>query len=665
LANFAVRLLISSAPSSAFSATSAGESLISQSAILPSLKQEYSLPTTPESRSIETRFISAFITALVLLFLVLTVSLLSLHFVSYDQAKHFFDLHIAAHVFRTDKSYLTQQDHNRLFARLPAAACVFGFCGLTLLLFRRKLTNFLIDIPTECAALHFSFDAQPHERRETRLEMATVFTIFAIGVFLRAWHVNRAVRYDEAWSYLEFASKPLVLGLSNYRAPNNHLLNTLLVHFSTALFGNSPVAIRLPALFAGCLVIPATWFVTRALYGSLPAIFAAGCVSALPTFIEFSVNARGYALQWLSILGMIWLGYRLLEKPSSKIGWLGFVLTAVLGIYSIPTTLIPLAGIFAWILLSTSVDGTTVEFKMISKDIALAGLAIALISSLLYVPPLIVRGFGAVTAQDVADWQQPQFIEGLKNLARCAWRHWTEGVPRAILAILLVGFAIALLSSRKISRNQTSRNPLSITIVLWIPAAIFIWAHHVFAFPRVWSYLLLSASMIASTGLSLLPSLAFRDSRAAQVVLAGVASIVLAAVVGTGIIKERALFTTNETGTIIDTDEIVDFLSAHLHPGDALVSNAIIQYQLLRRSPQLYYSLASPKGATHLVAVVVKSTGENEVCDPERLRALMAAQDAADPRVLSSQVDFHAYAPPRLLARFLTSTAYSLNRTAD
>jgi hypothetical protein len=48
---------------------------------------------------------------------------------------------------------------------------------------------------------------------ETRLETGAVFTVFAIGVFLRAWHVRRAIRFDEAWTYLEFASKPLVTRL--------------------------------------------------------------------------------------------------------------------------------------------------------------------------------------------------------------------------------------------------------------------------------------------------------------------------------------------------------------------------------------------------------------------------------------------------------------------
>jgi hypothetical protein len=80
-----------------------------------------------DGRSRGARLISLLLNSLILLFLALTLLLLSLHFVSYTKAKAFFDLYIAAHdVLRNGKGYLTEQDHNRLFQRLPIAAGVFG-----------------------------------------------------------------------------------------------------------------------------------------------------------------------------------------------------------------------------------------------------------------------------------------------------------------------------------------------------------------------------------------------------------------------------------------------------------------------------------------------------------------------------------------------------------
>lgn len=620
------------------------------------------MPKTADERTQRLRLTSALLNIPILVFLILTILLLCLHFVSFAKAKTLFDSYLAVHVSGDGKSYLAEQDYDRLILRLPLAASIFGFCGVALILFRHKLAGFLVGIPTEWAEIHISLFNELRKNIEARLELGAVLIVTTVGVWLRVWHLKRPVRFDEAWTYLEFASKPLIRGLSNYRAPNNHLLNTLLVHFSTKLFGNSIFGLRLPALVAGCLVIIATWLVTRSLYGRYAGLLSAGCIAVLPTFIEFSVNARGYALQWLSVLGMIWLGFVLQEKPFLKIGWLAFVLTAVMGMYSIPTTLFPIAGIFAWMLVSTGFDGTISDLKNMSKRVVLAGLAIGILSTLLYIPPILARGVGAVTANEVVTWQQPEFVRGLQNMIQCARVQWAEGVPGGILVILCLGFAFGLLLHRKISTGRLSRDPLSITVALWIPAVIFIWVRHVFAFPRVWSYLLLSAVMTASAGLSLVVGYLGRRSRYGQVVIAGVASIGLAAVTGAGVIKDGSLFTTNETGTIIDADQIVDFLSADLHSGDSLISNAIIQYDLLQRHSQLYKSLAGPKEGSHLVAVVVKSTSVIEVCKADELRTQMAAKDIADPSALAAQIDFKAYTTPRVLSKFVTSTVYALDR---
>ena len=63
------------------------------------------------------------------------------------------------------------------------------------------------------------------------------------------------MRYDEALTFNEFASRPLYYGLSYYPDPNNHLLNTLLMHLAFLGLGNQPWVLRLPALAAGVLLV--------------------------------------------------------------------------------------------------------------------------------------------------------------------------------------------------------------------------------------------------------------------------------------------------------------------------------------------------------------------------------------------------------------------------
>jgi hypothetical protein len=242
-------------------------------------------------------------------------------------------------------------------------------------------------------------------------------------------------------------------------------------------------------------------------------------------------------------------------------------------------------------------------------------------------------------------------------MGQCAWVHWAGGVPTPALWILFAGLVIGLLFHHRICRHR-----VPMMIPLWLAAAVFAWARHVFAFPRVWSYLLLSTVMTACAGLSLvLTSLAER-SRTRPVVLAGVAAVAMALFVGAGMIKQRVLFTSNETGTIIDADAIVDYLSTELRPGDSLVSNAIINYELLRRMPRLYGSLSKPEEAARVVAVVVKRIGKTEICTNPEAMALLAAQETADPKSLAERIDLNVYKPPEVGAKFLTSTVYFLPR---
>lgn len=578
--------------------------------------------------------------------------LLTTYFIPYAKTKVWFDWYVTARGVSGMGSYLTDDAYHRLLPRLPTAAGIFGLVGLLLAVFKGELACFLLAIPSEWTGARNSFRGQ---FQASTLELGVVSIVFVIGIFLRIWHLGRAVRYDEAWTYIDFASRPLVFGLSHYTAPNNHLLNTLLVHISTCLLGDTTFALRFPALVAGCLVILASWFVARSFYGQLAGILSAGCVAALPTFIEFSVNARGYSLQWLSVLAVMWFGLLVQENPSLKIGWLGLVVAGVVGMYTIPTTLMAIAGVFGWMLASTLADGEASKFKSSLRNVTLTGIAIGLLSLLLYVPSLIVAGPAALTATSVVEWQQRDFTEGLERMSQCARINWSEGVPAVALWSLFGGLLIGLFFHRKVCRHR-----VPVMIALWLGAAVFALSRHFFAFPRVWSYLLLSTVMTACAGLALvLTSLAGRSWTRA-VMLAGVAALVLASFVGAGVIKKRVLFTSNESGVITDADAIVDYLSMELRPGDSLMSNAIIKYELLRRKPELYGLVTKSEHGARVVAVVVKTISSTEICDPVEVMALLGAQDTADPTSLATRIDLNAYKPPEVGAKFLTSTVYFL-----
>ena len=600
--------------------------------------------------------------ALVLGLFIVAIIMLVLFLIPWTARTGLLDSHVATYI-RHGKAvtYLTTPENNPIVRRLPLACSLLVLTAVALLLSKHELARSFIELPTEWPGIRESLRDHFPQSFETQLEMGALLTIFAIGVFLRLWHLGRPVRYDEAYSYLEFASHPLYKALSFYQRPNNHLLNTLLVHCTNAMFGPRIFALRLPAFVAGCLTIPMSWLAGRFLYGPLAGILTAGCVAAFPTFIEFSVNARGYAFQWVFILTMMWLAVVLYKNPSFRTGWLAFVVAGVAGFYSIPTMIIPVAGIVLWMLVSMLAHAGIAPVGGLLKRVATAGLAMGLVSACLYIPPLVVSGPAALMSNPFVSPRKSPFFDGLPLLAHSTWMRWTEGVPAAAIWLLAGGIILALLFHREVSVY-----PVSMTIVLWVWSFFFAWARNILGYPRVWSYLLLAAVMTASAGLSVVARWLARHSGVEQVAIAAVLSAGLAFFVGFGVIKQRILLRNNETGALLDADEIVSLILTELRPGDSLVATLpaepIVNYELRRRNPKLLASLSNPHGAVRVVAVVPKPKVNSELYGTDKLLALLAAEDTSDPALAQSQINLADYAPPRILAKFLTTTVYSFER---
>src|SRR5215207_689694 len=64
--------------------------------------------------------------------------------------------------------------------------------------------------------------------------------ITLIGFFLRIIDLNQYIAYDEAYTFIHFASRPFKHILADYSAPNNHIFHTILVGIAYRLFGGQP-----------------------------------------------------------------------------------------------------------------------------------------------------------------------------------------------------------------------------------------------------------------------------------------------------------------------------------------------------------------------------------------------------------------------------------------
>ena len=161
------------------------------------------------------------------------------------------------------------------------------------------------------------------------------------------------MQLDEAYTYNEYASKPVLDGLSWYTLPNNHLLNTLLIHVSTVVLGNAPWVVRLAALAAGLGLIPAILCPDQAALrprrgasGGGPGC-GVGAVDRLFDERPWLHDRRsgdgppgpdGRANRADGRGGRVW-------------DWVGFTILPAVGCFAIPIMLYPYGGILLWLVL--------------------------------------------------------------------------------------------------------------------------------------------------------------------------------------------------------------------------------------------------------------------------------------------------------------------------
>lgn len=163
----------------------------------------------------------------------------------------------------------------------------------------------------------FSFGKRYHE------QLGLLVLVIA-GLVMRLRYVFDPVRYDEAYTYLYFAKYPFAHILTDYSLPNNHILHTLLVKISIAFLGVTEFALRFPALFAGVVMIIVGYYVARTYLEKIPAFFFAAILAFSHYAIFYSVNARGYTISALLLMGAALVVTRLVTVSTrAQSLWLG------------------------------------------------------------------------------------------------------------------------------------------------------------------------------------------------------------------------------------------------------------------------------------------------------------------------------------------------------
>ena len=416
--------------------------------------------------------------------------------------------------------------------------------------------------------------------RDTVYTFISLGVITLIGLYLRIIDLNQSIAYDEAYTFIHFASRPFKHILADYSAPNNHIFHTILVGISYRFFGGEAWALRLPAFTAGILMIPAMYIAARRFFSQHQALAASGLVAVIPLFINYSVNGRGYTM--LVLFALLLANFAgILVVQRSKPALLAFTLTAALGFYTVPIFLYPMAGISLWVVFTLFLTKVPQQEKLRRLAEFLGACLVAGVGTLLLYSPVILFGSGlsSIVGNEIVkalSWST--FLENLDPRLLKAWNKWMIGIGPIFEYVFLGGFLISVLFYRKVSDRKLS---LPLQVVLALAVAVLLVLQRVSPLPRIWIFLEAFYLMFAAAGLVWLLDLSLRT-------IAGPALTrrMLSLAIPLAFIAASAnmLIARAQNPVFRDLDLLpeayaADYIASHLTPEDTIVATGPVDIQ--------------------------------------------------------------------------------------
>ena len=181
-----------------------------------------------------------------------------------------------------------------------------------------------------------------------------IFGIILIGIFLRFYHIDRAVGGgDESQILLEWVYYPIehIIGTFTHGTGGHHILHTICLRLMILLFGDdNSIAIRFPAFIAGICYLWMIYKTTLLFSGSKPTARLALLAATLnPIHIYYSQTARGYSFLMLFAILVLYSALKLYHKYD-KVKWgSAFVVSMVLLIYTHPVSVLYYIAFAGWV----------------------------------------------------------------------------------------------------------------------------------------------------------------------------------------------------------------------------------------------------------------------------------------------------------------------------
>lgn len=431
--------------------------------------------------------------------------------------------------------WFTLTRFNALQNPLLITAIGFALFAALLVYFHRRsrqlIERFLRWIPAFTHALWSDQRAllkKVHELHFGRGEIIFLI-LFILLAFIGRWvWIEKPLLHDEAYTFIAFAKRPFLKVISDYHLPNNHLLNSVLVHWIYRLIGNAgAVTVRLPSLIAGVLLIPAVYLYARETSGKPTAMLSAALTAYLPWLKVQSTNGRGYML--MAFFTILMFGFaEIARRRRNRAAWFWLMIFSVLNFYTLPISLYPFGSLCLWLLISAllgDVSEAYQSFWQFFKYLFWLGALTVVLVALLYSPIFLIgTGWDSFFNNPfVAPLDWSSFIQTLPHRLRETWQNWNEDLPAALTVLLTIGFAASLALHRK---TQRAKIPVPLTTAAWMTIVFLV--QHPNPWSRIWTFVLPLVLFWSANGLTaFLQIIVDRLKSAERIVLTAAAVLAL------------------------------------------------------------------------------------------------------------------------------------------
>ena len=331
-------------------------------------------------------------------------------------------------------------------------------------------------------------------------EWVLLAVLVAFAFYGRWVWLERPMLHDESYTFIAFAQRPFDKVISDYHLPNNHVLNSVLIHILYRFFGNfSPAVVRLPAFISGILIVPAAYLWVREQEGKAVAAASAALIAYWPLLKVQSTNGRGYMIMALLTVVMFGLG-EFVRRRKNRAAWGVLVLITAANFYTLPIALYPFTIFGLWLFFAGVMGDVSYEYGSFwgfFKYLICYGIASGVLTFLLYTPIFLIgsgwNSFFNNPFVSSLDWYS--FTQSLSVRLIETAHDWMQNVPLFLVVGLVIGIFLNFALHWKRKRPGI---PLLFCIVLALTVIFLVQRPN--PWPRIWTYLLPIMLVMGVTG---------------------------------------------------------------------------------------------------------------------------------------------------------------------